>query len=76
MAKDTNTDQGQPSGSNKPMDGTGIPTKINDGNMPNDQRLTDEYTNDDNEIAEGVRTMHPNRNESKDDATNIGGYRS
>jgi hypothetical protein len=45
MAKDTNTDQGQPSGTNKPMDGTGIPTKINDDNMPDDQRMTEDYIN-------------------------------
>ncbi len=57
------------------MDGTGIPSKINDENMPDDQRLTEQYTTDDNEVAEGVRTMHPNRNEGKDKATNIGGYR-
>ena len=76
MAKDTNTDTGKPSGVNKPMEGTGVPTVVNDENGPNDQRLTDEYTNDDSEINEGTRTMHPNRNEDKGDATNIGGYRN
>lgn len=75
MAKESNTDTGQPSG-NKPMDGTGIPSKINDGNIPNDQRLTDDYTTDDEEVADGVRTLHPNRNVNKDNATDIGGYRS
>ena len=75
MAQRSNTDKGKPSGVDKPMEGTGIPTKINDENRPNDQRLTEDYTADENEIADGVRTMHPNRNEDKDNATNIGGYR-
>jgi hypothetical protein len=76
MAKKSNTDTGKPSGVNKPMDGTGVPTRVNDENMPNDQRLSDEYTRDDEGLAEGVRQMHPNRNVDKDEATNIGGYRS
>ena len=76
MAKDSNTDTGKPSGVNKPMDGTGVPTVINDENKTNDQRLTEEYTNDDNEINEGTRTMHPNRNTGKGDATNAGGYKN
>jgi len=75
MSKQTSTDTGKPSGGNEPMQGTGVPSKVNDENMPNDQRLTDEYTNEDGEIADGVRTMNPNRNVDKDDATNIGGYR-
>ena len=29
-----------------------------------------------NDTGEGVRTGHPNRNEDKGDATNIGGYPS
>ena len=76
MAKKSNTDTGKPSGVNKPMQGTGVPTKISDDNNAQDQRLTEEYTDDDNEINEATRTMHPNRNEDKGDATNIGGYRS
>lgn len=43
MAQKTNTDTGRPSG-NKPMQGTGIPTKIDDENMPADERLTNGYT--------------------------------
>lgn len=76
MAKKSNTDTGKPSGVNKPMEGTGVPTKVNDENMPNDQRLSDEYTRDDESLTESVRQMHPNRNVDKDEATNIGGYRS
>jgi hypothetical protein len=76
MAKRSNTDTGKPSGIDKPMEGTGIPTKVNDDNMENDERLSDEYTRDEEDVTEGVREMHPNRNVGKDDATNIGGYRS
>lgn len=76
MAQKTNTDNGKPAGGNQPLQGTGIPAKINDGNMPNDERLSEEYTRDEESIQEGVREMHPNRNVDKDDATNIGGYRS
>lgn len=76
MAKDSNTDTGKPSGANKSAPGTGVPSNLNDGKRATDQRLTDQYTDDDNEIKEGTRTMHPNRNEDKGDATNIGGYSS
>ncbi|HEU4472853.1 MAG TPA: hypothetical protein VFR58_17285 [Flavisolibacter sp.] len=68
--------RGQPSGTNKSESGTGKPTDMSPENMPNDQEKTDQYTNDDGEIADHVRTGHPNRNTDKDDATNIGGYRS
>lgn len=36
---------------------------------------TERYTNDDESIGDDVRTNHPNRNTSKDDATNAGGYK-
>lgn len=64
MAQRTNTDTGSPSG-NKPAQGTGIPTQINDDNMSNDQQLTDAYTHDDEDLKEHVREMHPNRNTRK-----------
>lgn len=76
MAKDTNTDTGKPSGVNKPEPRTGVPSQVSDDNRANDERMTEQYTNDDGGISDGIRTMHPNRNEDKDDATNIGGYRS
>jgi hypothetical protein len=76
MAKDSNTSTGKPSGVNKPMQGTGVPTVINDENKANDQRLTEGYTDDDNEVNEGTRIGHPNRNTDKGDATNIDGYRN
>ena len=70
------TDKGHPSGANKPKTGTGIPTNISTEKMQQDEELTEKYTADDNDTGEGVRTGHPNRNEDKGDATNIGGYRS
>lgn len=73
MAQRTNTDTGKPSG-NKPAQGTGIPTKVNDENSANDERLTDAYTRDDEELGEGVRELHPNRNVNKTDANRQGGY--
>jgi hypothetical protein len=66
MSKETNTDQGKPSG-NKPAEGTGIPQVVNDKTMPQDERMTDRYTNDDQEIKESVRTANPNRNVNKDE---------
>ncbi len=75
MAQRTNTDTGKPSGVDKQESGTGIPSKISDSNMQNDEDLTDRYTNDDESIAEGVRTLHSNRNTDKQDGSNIGGYR-
>jgi hypothetical protein len=65
MAQRTNTDTGKPSGVDKPMSGTGVPTVINDENMPNDERLSQEYTRDEEGLKEGVREMHPNRNVDK-----------
>ena len=65
MAQRTNTDGGSPAGGMKPMQGTGVPTKINDENMPNDERLSEEYTIDEEELKEGVRELHKNRNTDK-----------
>ena len=73
MAKRSNTDQGKSSG-NKPMEGTGIPSKINDDNMAQVERLTDAYTDNDEDVSEGVRTLHPNRNADKDHQPGTGGY--
>ena len=73
MATRTNTDKGQPSG-NTPMKGTGVPQQISDDKMPQDEKLTDQYTNDDEDLADGVRKLHPNRNVDKGHETGIGGY--
>lgn len=75
MAHGTNTDTGKPSGVGKQENGTGIPSKISDEKMQQDQDITDRYTNDDNGIADSVHVGHPNRNTGKEDATGIGGYR-
>jgi hypothetical protein len=65
---------GQPSGTNK-SEGTGVPAGgQNLDNLQRDQELTDQYTDDDRNIAQGVRSANPNRNVDKDDATNKGGY--
>lgn len=65
MAQRTNTDSGQPAGGAHPMSGTGVPTKINDENMPNDERLSEEYTRNEEGLKEGVRELHKNRNTDK-----------
>lgn len=64
MAQRTNTDKGQPAG-DKPMQGTGIPTNVSDENRQNNERLTADYTRDDEDVADGVRELHPNRNVDK-----------
>ena len=69
------SDNGQPSGSNKQESGTGIPTRMDDSNMQNDRDKTERYTNDDESISDDMRVNHPNRNTSKDNATNAGGYK-
>ena len=67
MSKQSNTDTGRPAGS-KPAQGTGIPQTINDEKMPQDERATEQYTDDDEEIKESVRTGNPNRNPNKKDS--------
>lgn len=68
------SDKGQPSGTNKNNQGTGIPSKF-DKDQQRDKELTDEYTENDQEVSDSVRQNNPNRNTDKPDATNIGGYR-
>lgn len=67
MSKHSNTDTGRPSGS-KPAEGTGIPQTINDEKMPQDERMTEQYTNNDEEIKETIRTGNPNRNPDKNES--------
>lgn len=73
MAKRSNTDKGQPSG-NKPAQGTGIPQQVNDDRQAQDERMTNEYTADDEEIRDSVRTLHPNRNVNKGRQSDSDGY--
>jgi hypothetical protein len=67
--------KGKPSGKGK-VEGTGIPSNIQPGNMGKDEELTREYTENDEQLAEKVRTKHPNRNVNKNEATNAGGYKN
>lgn len=71
MAKD---DVKNASDDEKEQGRTGTPSKVSDSDQ--DKDVTERYTNDDNEISEGVRTLHPNRNVDKEDATGGGGYRN
>ncbi|HVG42748.1 MAG TPA: hypothetical protein VM888_14145 [Chitinophagaceae bacterium] len=54
---------------------TGKPSKLGPDDLQQNEQMTDKYTNDDQDIKEGIRTNNPNRNTEKDDATNAGGYR-
>ena len=69
--------RGHPSGVNKSNEGTGTPSGgkfIQD--EKNDEQLTDNYTDNDQNVYGNVRQKNPNRNTDKDDATNAGGYRN
>lgn len=65
--------RGQPSGSNK-SEGTGVPSNTDNEDLRQDDEITEKYTEDDSSVAENIRQNHPNRNVSKDEATNNGGY--
>ena len=39
------------------------------------EKVSEKYTGDKDELKEGVREMNPNRNVDKEDATNAGGYK-
>ncbi|MFL5773312.1 MAG: hypothetical protein ACJ75F_09150 [Flavisolibacter sp.] len=67
---------GKPTGANTSESSTGIPSNISPENEQENRNMTEKYTEDDKSIAENVHTRHPNRNTEKDDATNIGGYKS
>ena len=70
------TDKGQPSGTNKSANQTGIPSDASPEKMQQNQDQSEKYTNEENEIKDNVRVGHPNRNTDKDDATNAGGYKN
>ncbi len=69
-------DKGQPSATNKSEEGTGTPARVAQEDLRYDQNMTEKYTDDDENVADHVREMHPNRNTDKDNATNAGGYKS
>jgi hypothetical protein len=73
MSKQSNTDTGKPSG-NKPAQGTGIPQQVNDEKRSQDERMTNDYTTDDEDIRDSVRTLHPNRNVNKGNQDGTDGY--
>ena len=68
------SDKGQPSGTNKSNKGTGVPATF-DKDMERDKELTQEYTENDQEVSDSVRQNNSNRNTDKADATNAGGYK-
>ncbi len=69
-------EKGSPAGGSNSDKGTGVPMNDSGKNRERNDDLTEKYTDDDNQIAEGVRTNNPNRNVDKEDATNAGGYRN
>ena len=50
------------------------PTRKNE-NKDQAKKIRDKYTDDNDNLSDGVREMNPNRNVDKDDATNAGGYK-
>ena len=68
--------KGKPSGINKPVTETGIPSDFSPEKMKKDHQVTRKYTDHDSKLAEHVRTRHPNRNVDKTEATNGGGYKN
>lgn len=69
--------KGKPSGINKSGDrGTGVPSNISPATEDQDKKITEEYTDNDEQLSDNVKVRHPNRNVDKDDATNAGGYKN
>lgn len=60
-------DKGSPAGANKNNEGTGIPTDKFVNQPHQDREMTEKYTEGEQEIADSVRTNHPNRNTDKED---------
>jgi hypothetical protein len=67
--------KGKPSGRTK-SEGTGIPSNIDGTNLKRDEKLTEQYTDDDKRTAASVKLKHANRNVNKAAATNTGGYKN
>ena len=66
---------GKPSNANDEQ-GTGIPSKLQPEDRERSEEMTRKYTDDDREIADGIRTNNVNRNTDKGEATNDGGYKN
>ena len=67
---------GTPGDNSNEQHQTGIPSKMQPEDINRNEDLTENYTNDDQDIADHVRVNNPNRNVDKGDATNAGGYRN
>jgi hypothetical protein len=69
--------KGKPSGINKPGNkATGVPSDFKPAHLKRDKKVRKKYITDEEKIAEGVKTKHPNRNVNKPNATNAGGYKN
>jgi hypothetical protein len=69
--------KGKPSGIGKQDNKkTGVPSDFKARDLKRDKQLAKKYIKDDETLAEGVKTQHPNRNVNKTEATNAGGYRN
>lgn len=66
--------KGKPSGNTR-SEGTGTPSQVKPAKLRQDNKFTQEYTDDDKKLADHVKSTHPNRNVNKQKPTNIHGYR-
>ncbi len=68
--------KGKPSGINKPaITGTGVPSDFSPEKQKINNQMTRKYTKDDEGLADGIKTKHPNRNVDKRNGSNAGGYK-
>lgn len=65
--------KGQPSATNK-SEGTGLTADMKNVDLEKIKKITDEYMDGPDEIADNVKKEHPNRNVDKEDPTNGGSY--
>jgi|SRR6185312_6528767 len=66
--------KGQPSGSNK-SEGTGLSTDMQNQDLKKDEEMTEKYIAKPDKVADDVHVRHHNRNTSKENSTNAGGYK-
>ena len=58
--------RGQPSGTNKSAEETGVPSQP--GDMTRNNEMTEKHTVNDEKVQDNIREMDPNRNAGKDNA--------
>jgi hypothetical protein len=64
--KSMSSHKGKPSGINKPETrGTGVPSDFKPEKLEADNTLTEKYTEDDADLAKGLKVKHHNRNTNK-----------